>query len=230
MIKNVDKLKDNNNELQKDNDSINTNLKRESKEKKIKLKKDEEKIKILKNTEQQKADTNQTVKEKEENIQIKFEEEISSLREEKLRLLAEMENLRKRSDREKIDSIRYGSVNFARDMLAIGDNLSRALESLPDAEEESKSIVNLIDGLKMVQKEFFLILEKNGVKKIDAINNKFDHNYHQAIIEIETNDYEDGIVVKEIQTGYMMHDRLLRPTMVGVSKKIKTDKTEDKKD
>ena len=230
MIKNVDKLKDNNIELQKDNDSINTNLKRESKEKKIKLKKDEEKIKILKNTEQQKADTNQTVKEKEENIQIKFEEEISSLREEKLRLLAEMENLRKRSDREKIDSIRYGSVNFARDMLAIGDNLSRALESLPDDEGESKSIVNLVDGLKMVQKEFFLILEKNGVKKIDAINNKFDHNYHQAIIEIETNDYEDGIVVKEIQTGYMMHERLLRPTMVGVSKKIKTHKKEDKKD
>ena len=229
MIKNVDKLKDNNNELQKDNDSINTNLKRESKEKKIKLKKDEEKIKILKNTEQQKADTNQTVKEKEENIQIEFEEEISLLREEKLRLLAEMENLRKRSDREKIDSIKYGSVNFARDMLAIGDNLSRALENLPDDDGESKSIVNLIDGLKMVQKEFFLILKKNGVKKIDAINNKFDHNYHQAIVEIETNDHEEGMVVKEIQTGYIMHERLLRPTMVGVSKKITAHKKEDQK-
>ena len=229
MIKNFDKLKDNNNELQKDNDSINTNLKRESKEKKIKLKKDEEKIKILKNTEQQKADTNQTVTEKEENIQIKFEEEISSLREEKLRLLAEMENLRKRSDREKIDSIRYGSVNFARDMLAIGDNLSRALESLPGEEEESKSIVNLIDGLKMVQKEFFLILEKNGVKKIDAINNKFDHNYHQAILEVETDEFNEGYVVQEIQSGFTMHDRLLRPSMVGVSKKPENKKKEQKK-
>ena len=68
------------------------------------------------------------------------------------------------------------------------------------------------------------------MKKIDAINNKFDHNYHQAIIEIETNDYEEGMVVKEIQTGYLMHERLLRPTMVGVSKKIKTQKKEDKKD
>ena len=230
MVKNVDKLEDNKNELQTDNDSINANLNKELKEKKIKLKKDKEEKKILKNTEQKEADTNQTAKEKEENIQIKFEEEISSLREEKLRLLAEMENLRKRSDREKIDSIKYGSVNFARDMLAIGDNLSRALESLPDDEGESKSIVNLVDGLKMVQKEFFLILEKNGVKKIDAINNKFDHNYHQAIIEIETNDYEEGMVVKEIQTGYLMHERLLRPTMVGVSKKIKTHKKEDKKD
>ena len=135
-----------------------------------------------------------------------------------------MENLRKRFERDKIDSIKYGSINIARDMLSPSDNLSRALEAALSDDKVSSSIKNLIDGLKMVQKEFFLILEKNGVKKIDAINNKFDHNYHQAIIEIETNDHEEGIVVKEIQTGYMMHDRLLRPTMVGVSKKIKTHK------
>ena len=71
----------------------------------------------------------------------------------------------------------------------------------------------------MVQKEFTTILEKNGVKKIDSLNNKFDHNFHQAITEIEKNDVEEGIVIQEIQTGYTMHDRLLRPAMVGVSKK-----------
>ena len=104
-------------------------------------------------------------------------------------------------------------------MLSTGDNLARALENLPDEKDRPEPIENLIDGLKMVQKEFFTILEKNGVKKIESLNTKFDHNFHQSILEIERNDCEAGTVVKEIQAGYMMHDRLLRPSMVGVSKK-----------
>ena len=156
---------------------------------------------------------------KNQNKNLDMEEEISILREEKLRLLADMENLRKRSNRENIESIKYGSINLAREMLSTGDNLARALENLPDEKDRSEPIENLIDGLKMVQKEFFTILEKNGVKKIESLNTKFDHNFHQSILEIERNDCEAGTVVREIQAGYMMHDRLLRPSMVGVSKK-----------
>jgi len=157
----------------------------------------------------------------------KYEEEISKLREEKLRLLAEMENIRKRSQREKIESIRFGSVNLARDILSPNDNLIRALENIPNDKKLTKPISNLIDGLKMVQKEFTTILEKHDVKKIDALNKKFDHNLHQAMLEIETDKEEDGIVVQEIQPGYTIHDRLLRPAMVGVSKK--TTKNKEKK-
>ena len=161
----------------------------------------------------------------EENKQ-KYEEKISTLREEKLRLLAEMENLRKRVNKDKIDSIKYGSANLARDILSPNDNLARALDNLPKEENRTQLIKNFIDGLQMIQREFILILEKHGVKKIEAMHKKFDHDYHQAILEVETKDHEEGVVVQEIQSGYTMHDRLLRPTMVGVSRKP----TKDKKD
>ncbi len=154
----------------------------------------------------------------------KLSEELEKLKEEKLRLLAEMENLRKRSEKEKLDSIRYGSINLARDILSPSDNLSRAMKAIPADEKFTETINNLIDGLKMVQKEFMTILERHGVKKIEAINNKFDHNYHQAILEIEKENCEEGIVVQEMQSGFTMHDRLLRPSMVGVSKKSKKKK------
>ena len=146
-------------------------------------------------------------------------EEIKTLKEEKIRVLAEMENLRKRLEREKIDSIKYGSVNFARDVLSPGDNLERALSSINEEEEHSQSIKNLIEGLLMVKKELTTALEKNSITKIDSLNKKFDPNLHQAMMEIENNDLDEGVVVQEIQTGYTMHDRLLRPAMVAVSKK-----------
>ena len=146
-------------------------------------------------------------------------EEIKTLKEEKVRVLAEMENLRKRFEREKIDSIKYGSVNFARDILSPGDNLERALSAINQEEEHPQSIKNLIEGLLMVKKELSTALEKNGIIKIESLDKKFDPNLHQAMMEIENNDLDEGIVVQEIQTGYMMHDRLLRPAMVGVSKK-----------
>ena len=155
---------------------------------------------------------------KETEVDI-LKEEIKTLKEEKIRVLAEMENLRKRFEREKIDSIKYGSVNFARDILSPGDNLERALSAINEEEEHPQSIKNLIEGLLMVKKELSTALEKNGITKIDTINKKFDPNLHQAMMEIENNDLDEGVVVQEIQTGYMMHDRLLRPAMVGVSKK-----------
>ena len=155
---------------------------------------------------------------KETEVDI-LKEEIKTLKEEKIRVLAEMENLRKRLEREKIDSIKYGSVNFARDVLSPGDNLERALSVINEEEEQSQSIKNLIEGLLMVKKELSTALEKHGITKIDSLNKKFDPNLHQAMMEVENDDLDEGVVVQEIQTGYMMHDRLLRPAMVGVSKK-----------
>ena len=146
-------------------------------------------------------------------------EEIISLKEEKIRLLAEMENIRKRFERDKSESIRYGAINLARDFLSPGDNIERALSAFPQDEKHSQPIKNLIDGLKMVQKEFATILEKNGIKRIESLDAKFDPELHQAMMEVEDEDIDEGIVVQEIQAGYTMHERLLRPAMVGVSKK-----------
>ena len=163
----------------------------------------------------------------EETPEDKLKEEVKTLKEEKIRVLAEMENLRKRFDREKVDSIKYGSVNFARDILSPGDNLERALSSINKEDDYPQSIKNLIEGLLMVKKELSTTLEKNGITKIDTLNKKFDPNLHQAMMEIENDNLDEGVVVQEIQTGYMMHDRLLRPAMVGVSKKSKQERTSD---
>ena len=157
-----------------------------------------------------------------------LEKEIETLKEEKIRLLAEMENLRKRFEREKVDTIKFGSINLARDILSPGDNLERALDALPEDENHPESIKNLIDGLKMVLKEYKSTLEKHGVKKIETLNQKFDHNFHQAMMEVENNDAEEGTVVQEVQSGYTMHERLLRAAMVGVSKKVKPEKDDSK--
>ena len=161
--------------------------------------------------------------EKKNELEENLRDEIEQLRDEKLRLLADMENLRKRSDRDRMDSIRYGNINFARDILSLGDNLSRALDAIPKDAEKTETITNLINGLRMVQREFTLILEKHGIKKIEALNKRFDHNFHQAMMEIESEEVEEGIVIQEIQSGYNMHDRLLRPSMVGVAKKPNKD-------
>jgi len=176
------------------------------------------------------VEANSTEEENEESEEERLQEEVRTLKEDKIRVLAEMENLRKRFDREKIDSIKYGSVNFARDILSPGDNLERALSAINQEEDHPQSIKNLIEGLKMVQKEFSSALEKNGISKINSMNEKFDPNLHQAMMEVERDDLDEGIVVQEIQTGYMMHDRLLRPAMVGVSKKPKQNNTSDSQD
>ena len=177
------------------------------------------------NDSQENTDTEET-SEDEKAEEDNLEKEIETLKEEKIRLLAEMENLRKRFEREKVETIKFGSINLARDILSPGDNLERALDALPEDENHPESIKNLIDGLKMVLKEYKSTLEKHGVKKIETLNQKFDHNFHQAMMEVENNDVEEGTVVQEVQSGYTMHDRLLRAAMVGVSKKI-ADKTEE---
>ena len=201
-------------EINKKEDSQNVADSQEGNEDEIYLENKDE------NIESEEEDTQQTEEEA-------LKEETKTLKEEKIRVLAEMENLRKRFEREKIDSIKYGSVNFARDILSPGDNLERALSAINEQEEHPQSIKNLIEGLLMVKKELSTALEKHGITKIDSLNKKFDPNLHQAMMEIENNDLDEGIVVQEIQTGYMMHDRLLRPAMVGVSKKSQNDAEEE---
>ncbi len=180
------------------------------------------------NDSQENTDSEETT-EDENTEEDSLEKEIETLKEEKIRLLAEMENLRKRFEREKVETIKFGIINLARDILSPGDNLERALDALPEDENHSESIKNLIDGLKMVLKEYKSILEKHGVKKIETLNQKFDHNFHQAMMEVENNEVEEGTVVQEVQSGYTMHDRLLRAAMVGVSKKP-VAKTEEPKE
>ena len=204
-----------------------------SKKNKAKLNKEDELEKNnsdIVNSESENLEQNSTVdndtdadNEKQNELEENLRDEIEQLRDEKLRLLADMENLRKRSDRDRMDSIRYGNINFARDILSLGDNLSRALDAIPKDAEKTETITNLINGLRMVQREFTSILEKHGIKKIEALNQRFDHNFHQAMIEIESEEVEEGIVIQEIQSGYNMHDRLLRPSMVGVAKKPNKD-------
>ncbi len=183
------------------------------------------------NDSQENTDTQET-SEDEKAEEDNLEKEIETLKEEKIRLLAEMENLRKRFEREKVETIKFGSINLARDILSPGDNLERALDALPEDENQAQSIKNLIDGLKMVLKEYKSALEKHGVKKIESLNQKFDHNFHQAMMEVENNDVEEGTVVQEVQSGYTMHDRLLRAAMVGVSKKpiVKTEEPKEQKE
>ena len=148
-----------------------------------------------------------------------LESQMVAYKEKAIRIQAEMENLRKRVEKERIESVKYGSSKLAKEILSPLDNLSRALESLSPEEKNDEKNKGLINGLTMVHQEILTILEKNGVKKIEALDKKFDHNYHQAMMEIETSDKENGIVIKELQAGYTMNDRLLRPSMVGVSKK-----------
>ncbi len=204
-----------------------------SKKNKAKLNKEDELEKNnsdIVNSESENLEQNSTVandtdadNEKQNELEENLRDEIEQLRDEKLRLLADMENLRKRSDRDRMDSIRYGNINFARDILSLEDNLSRALDAIPKDAEKTETITNLINGLRMVQREFTSILEKHGIKKIEALNQRFDHNFHQAMMEIESEEVEEGIVIQEIQSGYNMHDRLLRPSMVGVAKKPNKD-------
>ena len=207
--------KNNNNEEKKVNENKQNHMLYDTQNPKDTEKKIDDKKNIDEKTKEETPEEKNSDKSQDDLLR----EEIEQLRDERLRLLAEMENLRKRTDKEKIDSLKYGSFNFAKDIIRIDDNLSRALEAFPTEDKISDTVKNLIDGLKMVQKDFATIVEKHGIKKVEALHKKFDHNLHQAMVEIESQDAEEGIVIQEMQSGYTMHDRLLRPSMVGVSKK-----------
>jgi len=173
-------------------------------------------------------DQEQNVENKSENIQESPEDKLKSTEDKLLRTLAEMENQRRRFEKERKEAFEFGGFNFARESLAIIDNIDRAILSFKNDEKlkDNKDLDKIIDGIEIVKKDLISIFKKNGIEPIDCINKKFDPNFHQAMLEIENDSKEAGTVLQEIQIGYIMKDRLLRPSLVGVAKK--KDKTTNK--
>ena len=147
-----------------------------------------------------------------------LEAKISELKDQLLRTVADSENLRKRLEREKEQTRKFGIANFAKDLLSIADNLGRALDAAPNKEDvEDKAIENLVLGIQMTEQELQKAFDNNNIRKIDPLGEKFDYNFHQAMFEVEETDKEPGIVVQVLQPGYAIDDRILRPAMVGVA-------------
>lgn len=145
--------------------------------------------------------------------------EIAALNDKLLRTLAESENLRRRSQREREDTAKYAIANFARDILSVADNLQRALGSLPEAPTDADDpITALVDGVKMTERELQAIFERHGIEKIEPEGHKFDHDRHEAMFEMPTTDAPAGTVVQVFEAGYMLKDRLLRAAKVAVAK------------
>ena len=152
---------------------------------------------------------------------------IKDLKDQLLRSLADGENLRKRTMKEIADAKKYSHISFVRDLVSSVDNLQRALEAVPDDKSQlSEPIKNLVIGLEIVEKEVLNTFEKHSLKQINPIGEKFDYNIHQAMFEVPTTDKDPGFVVEVSQKGYLLHDRLVRPAMVGISKKPEDETTE----
>ena len=147
-----------------------------------------------------------------------LEAKILELKDQLLRTVADSENLRKRLEREKEQTRKFGIANFAKDLLSIADNLGRALDAAPNKEDvEDQAIENLVLGIQMTEQELQKAFDNNNIKKIDPLGEKFDYNFHQAMFEVEETDQEPGTVVQVLQPGYAIDDRILRPAMVGVA-------------
>jgi len=164
----------------------------------------------------------------ENNSTKEFENKISELNDKLLRSLAENQNLRKIHEKEKEDLIKYSSTSFARESLNLADNLERAFLLFKENPKfKSEEFKDIGIGMELIEKELKNTFDKNGIKPIDSLGQKFDPNFHQALNEIEGE--EDGKVVAEIQKGYMLHDRLLRPALVSISKKNNNKKEDSSK-
>ena len=156
-------------------------------------------------------------------------EEVQNLKDQLLRSLAENENLRKRTSKDIEQIKKYGHMTFVRELLSSVDNLNSAVNASNfDKNKLDEGVQNLIKGVEIVLNEINNIFEKNFIKKIEPIHENFDYNFHQAMYESPSEDYDDGIITEVIQAGYVLHDRLIRPAMVGVSKgkNVETNKNE----
>jgi len=157
-------------------------------------------------------------------------EKITELEDKIARTFAEMENQRRRFEKEKQDAFEYGGYSFAKEALSLIDNLERSKNVLEndDKLKETEALKKILDHLNVIKKDLISIFEKNDIKPIDSLNQKLDPNFHQAMIEIEDDTKEPGTIIQEIQKGFTIKDRLLRPSLVGVSKKVeKSDKNEE---
>ena len=159
------------------------------------------------------------------------EEKLKSTQDKLLRTMAEMENQRRRFEKEKKEAFEFGGFNFAAEALSLIDNIDRAVTSFKNDEnlKNNKDLNKIIDAIEIVKKDVVSVFKKNGIESINCINKKFDPNFHQAMMEVEDNTKEPGTVVQEIQKGYMMKDRLLRPSLVGVAKKRDESAKKDEK-
>ena len=145
--------------------------------------------------------------------------ERDELRDQLLRTLADNENLRRRTERELTAAKKYGAMGFARDLMASVDNLDKAIDLIPENKDElGETVKNILIGVEMTGREIASVLERHNISKISPDGEKFDYNLHQAMFEVPSDDVEPGIVMQVVQSGYQLHDRLLRPAMVGVSK------------
>ena len=195
---------------------------------------------ILKETEKPEeisAEENKQEKEQEPKEEIKEqtpEEKIVELEDKVARTFAEMENQRRRFEKEKEDAFEYGGYSFAKEALNLIDNLDRSKHVLESDEalKDTEALKKTLEHFDIINKDLISIFTKNNIKPIDCLNKKLDPNLHQAMMEIEDDQKEPGTIVQEVQKGFMIKDRLLRPSLVGVSKKteIKDDKSEENKE
>jgi molecular chaperone GrpE len=147
-----------------------------------------------------------------------LEAELAEAQDKLLRALAETENVRRRAQRERADAEKYGISRFAEGLLSVADNLRRALDSLPEAEAKDDRTRSLLAGVAATERELLAAFERHGLKRIDPKGERFDHNFHQAVFEVENIHRPAGTIVEVLQPGYVLHERLLRPAMVGVAK------------
>ena len=181
-----------------------------------------------------KDDPKASEEKKDEKKEPSTVDKLKSTEDKLLRSLAEIENQRRRFEKEIKDAFEFGSFNFAKEILAILDNLQRAREAIKNDEalKNNKDLDKFLENISIIEKDLTSIFEKNRIVKIQAKGKKFDPNLHQAMTEIEDNDAETGTIIQEIQPGYMFGERLLRPALVGISKKniSKNDEKKEKKE
>lgn len=175
-------------------------------------------------------DSNENNSDSPENIIEKLNEEIQDLKDQRLRAAAELENFRKRAEKDQADALKYGVSNFAKEIINIKDNVERAQSSISEDVRSNDAVKSVVEGLDMIAQSATSTFEKIGIKKIESLNEKFDHNLHQAMMEIDNDEVEPGTIVQELISGYTLHDRLLRPAMVGVSKKTQQNQQSDDSD
>jgi len=189
---------------------------------------------LMTKSEKNNQDKEQVIKKENKNQDEKKEtpeEKLQTIQEKLLRTMAEMENQRRRFEKEKQEAFEFGGFNFAAESLSLIDNIDRAVSSFKNDEslKNNKDLDKVIDGIEVIKNDLISIFKKNGIEAIECINKKFDPNFHQAMLEVENTTKEPGTVVQEIQKGYMMKSRLLRPAFVGVSKKKEEKEEENKK-
>jgi molecular chaperone GrpE len=147
-----------------------------------------------------------------------IETELNETKDQLLRALAETENVRRRLQRDRDDAQKFAVSSFAKDLLSVADNLRRALEALPGSDVTDPKTKSMLEGVEATERELLAVFERHGLKRVDPRGDRFDHNFHQAIFEAERPGADAGTVIEVLQPGYVLHDRLLRPAMVGVAK------------